>query len=202
MRTITNRELPLVKNLLARLNGVPDIRLAYASAKTIKLIENELRDLDLVRQPDDDFRQFTSELESVKQKWARKRASGEPATRLDRMGEQMIEVYDIPAEDMDSYRLEAERIEKECLEAVQRQRNRERNYEELLDQPTNCRFHLVNPKDVKHLLLPDEEGKTKLTGAQFTALAFLLSKPTIKMDMIPKDISQTDMLTLIDYFEI
>lgn len=202
MRTITNRELPFVRDLLTRLNGVPNIKLAYASAKTIKKIAGELKDLDQVRQPDDEFREFNNELEAVKRKWSRKRASGEPATRLDRMGDQMVEVYDIPSEDMESYQLEAERLEKDFIEVINRQKTREKNYEELMDQPTTCDFHMVELDEVKPILEQDPEHKSKVNGAQFAALAFLLKKPEIKMEMVPEDISQSDMLTLVEYFDL
>ncbi len=202
MRTITNRELPFVRDLLTRLNGVPNIKLAYASAKTIKKIAGELKDLDQVRQPDDEVREFNNELEAVKRKWSRKRASGEAATRLDRMGDQMVEVYDIPIDDMESYQLEAERLEKDYLEVINRQKTREKNYEELLDEPTKCEFHHVEFKEIQPLLVLDNEGRMKVNGSQFTALSFLLKDPEIKMEMIPGDIAQTDMLTLVEYFDL
>jgi len=202
MRTITTRELPFVRDLLTRLNGVPNIKLAYASAKTIKKITGELKDLDQVRRPDDDFREFNNLLEAVKRKWSRKRASGEPATRLDRMGDQMVEVYDIPLEDMESYQLEAERLEKDYLEVINRQKTREKNYEELMDEAAKCEFHRVDVKELQPLFNADSDGKMIVNGSQFTALTFLLKDPEISMDMVPGDISQSDMLTLVEYFDL
>ncbi len=202
MRTITNRELPFVRDLLTRLNRVPNIKLAYASAKTIKKIAGELKDLEQIRQPDEEFQEFNSQLEAVKRKWSRKRATGEPATRLDRMGDQMVEVYDIPREDMDSYQLEAEQLEKDYLEVINRQKTREKNFEQLMDEPSKCEFHRVDLKEIQPLMVADDQGNRKVNGSQFTALAFLLKEPEISMDMVPGDISQSDMLTLVEYFDL
>ena len=127
MKTLSNRELPVVRDLLGRLNGVPDIRVAYASAKTINRINQEIRDLQLIQKPDEEFVEFNNLLEETKKKWARKRASGDPATRMQRVGDRLVEVYDISEEDQMNYQYDAERLEKEYLEVVNRQRIKEKN---------------------------------------------------------------------------
>ncbi|TRZ72929.1 MAG: hypothetical protein D4R97_05440 [Bacteroidetes bacterium] len=202
MRTITNRELPIIRDLLTRLNGVPNISLAYASAKTIVKINNELRDLDLIQKPDEDFNAFNLVLEDVKKKWARKRLNGQPATKIDRVGNQSLEVYDIPAEDMKSYQDEAEGLELEYNEVIDKQKVKELNFRNIQDEPSKAEFHRVDLKDVKPLLEKNEAGICKMTGGQFTAMAFLLKSPKIKMDMVPSDISQADMMALVEYFDL
>jgi hypothetical protein len=202
MKTLTNRELPVVREILGRLNGVPDIKVAYASAKTINKINQEIRDLQQIQKPDEDFIEFNNLLEETKKKWARKRASGEPATKMQRVGDRLVEVYDISEEDQMNYQYDAEKLEKEYLEVVNRQRIKEKNYEEILDEPVKPEFHKVDIKELSHLLSKDSEGNSKLTGAQFFALAFLLKNPKIKMDQIPANITQEDMLGLVEYFDI
>ncbi|MFA5817324.1 MAG: hypothetical protein WC865_17100 [Bacteroidales bacterium] len=149
MRTITNRELPIIRDLLTRLNGVPNISLAYASAKTIVKINNELRDLDLIQKPD-----------------------------------------------------EAEGLELEYNEVIDKQKVKELNFRNIQDEPSKAEFHRVDMKEVKPLLQKDEAGICKMTGGQFTAMAFLLKSPKIKMDMVPSDISQADMMALVEYFDL
>ena len=202
MRAITNREMPIIRDLLTRLNGVPNISLAYASAKTIVKINNELRDLELIQKPDEDFNTFNTALEDVKKKWAKKRKNGQPATRIDRLGNQSIEVYDIPDEDMDSYRQEAESLEARFQGTIDKQKIKEANFQAIQSEPTKCKFHTLELKEIQYLLQKDEQGLGKITGAQFTALAFLLKSPKIKMDMIPSDISQADMMALVEYFDV
>ncbi len=202
MKTLTNRELPIVRDLLGRLNGVPDIKVAYASAKTINRINQELRDLELIRKPDEDFVEFNNLLEETKKKWARKRASGEPATKMQRVGDRYLEVYDIAGEDQENYQFDAEKLEKEYLEVVNRQRTKEKNYEAILDEPIRIEFHKIDGKDCSHLTVKDADGNSKLTGAQFFALAFLMKEPIISMDQIPANITQEDMLGLVEYFDV
>ena len=202
MRAITNRELPIIRDLLTRLNGVPNISLAYASAKTIVKINNELRDLDLIQKPDENFNTFNTVLEDVKKKWAKKRKNGQPATRIDRIGNQSIEVYDIPAEDIKSYQDEAEGLELQYHEVIEKQKVKEMNFRTIQDEPSKAEFHRIDFKDVKTLLEKDEAGACKLTGAQFTAMAFLLKSSEIRMEMVPSDISQGDMMALVEYFEL
>jgi len=185
-----------------RLNGVPNIALAYASAKTIVKIGNELRDLELIQKPDDEYIAFNTVLEDVKKKWARKRKNGQPATRIDRVGNQSIEVYDIPAEDMKLYQDEAETLEAQFQSVIDRQKTKEQNFTAIQDEPSKCSFHLVDLKAVLPLLEKKEDGNCRITGAQFTAMAFLLKNPRIKMDMIPSDISQADMMALVEYFDL
>ncbi len=202
MKTLTNRELPIIRDLLGRLNGVPDIRVAYASAKTINKINQELRDLEQIQKPDEEFAEFNNLLEETKKKWARKRASGEPATRMQRVGDRYVEVYDISEEDQMNYQYDAEQLEKDYLEVVNRQRIKEKNYADILSEPVKLEFHRVDMKEVAHLLAKDPEGNTKLSGAQFFALAFLLKNPKIKMEQIPVNITQEDMLGLVEYFDV
>jgi hypothetical protein len=202
MKTLTNRELPIIRDLLGRLNGVPDIRVAYASAKTINKINQELRDLEQIQRPDEEFVEFNNLLEETKKKWARKRASGEPATKMQRVGDRLLEVYDIPAEDQENYQYDAEQLEKEHLEVVNRQRTREKNYAAILDEPIRIEFHKIEGKDHGYLTQKDEEGNSKLTGSQFFALAFLMKEPHITMDQVPANITQEDMLGLVEYFDL
>ncbi len=202
MKTLTNRELPIIRDLLGRLNGVPDIRVAYASAKTINKINQELWDLEQIQKPDEEFAEFNNLLEETKKKWARKRASGEPATRMQRVGDRYVEVYDISEEDQMNYQYDAEQLEKDYLEVVNRQRIKEKNYSDILSEPVKIDFHRVDMKEVAHLLAKDPEGNTKLSGAQFFALAFLLKNPKIKMEQIPANITQEDMLGLVEYFDV
>jgi len=202
MKTLTNRELPIIRDLLGRLNGVPDIRVAYASAKTINKINQELRDLEQIQKPDEEFVEFNNLLEETKKKWARKRASGEPATKMQRVGDRLLEVYDIPAEDQENYQYDAEQLEKEHLEVVNRQRTREKNFAAILDEPIRIEFHKLDGKDCGHLTKIDEEGNSKLSGSQFFALAFLMKEPQITMDQIPANITQEDMLGLVEYFDL
>ena len=192
----------MVRDLLTRLNGVPSIKLAYASAKTIVKINNEIRDLEMIQAPDEDFRMFQSVLEDVKKKWARKRKNGEPATKIDRIGNQPVEVYDIPEEDMKSYQEEAEDLEVQFKSAIDLQKVKEKNYLDIQNEPSKVQFHTVEITDVKHLLGKKNEGPNKLTGQQFLAMAFLLKKPVIKLDMVPEDVSQADMMALVEYFEL
>jgi len=202
MKEITNRELPVIRDLLMRLNGVPNIALAYASAKTIVKIGNELRDLELIQKPDEEYNDFNTVLEDVKKKWARKRKNGQPATRIDRVGNQSIEVYDIPAEDMKSYQEEAEALEVQFQTIIDRQKVKEQNYLAIQDEPSKCSFHQVDLKAAQPLLEKKEDGTCQVTGAQFTAMAFILKNPKIKMDMVPSDISQSDMMALVEYFDL
>ena len=197
MRTLKNNELMMVRDLLTRLNGLPSIKVAYASAKTIQKINNELRDLEAIQSPDPDFRIFQTTLEEVKKRWARKRANGEPATRIDLFGKQSIEVYDIPLTDMPAYQAEAEALEVENQEIVNRQKVKEANYNSILLEDAKVEFHKLDTADVKQFWIDK-----KITGPQFLALAFLMKKPVIKMEMIPEDVSQADMMALVEYFEI
>jgi hypothetical protein len=197
MKTLKNNELMMVRDLLTRLNGVPSIKLAYASAKTIVKINNELRDLETMQAPDEDFRAFQTVLEDVKKKWARKRKNGEPATKIDRIGNQSVEVYDIPEEDMKSYQDEAEDLELQFKTVIDTQKVKEKNYLDIQNEPSKVQFHTVESADIKHLI----ENKL-LTGPQFLATAFLLKKPVIKMNMIPEDVSQADMMALVEYFDL
>lgn len=197
MRTLKNNELPMVRDLLTRLNGVPSIKLAYASAKTIVKINSELRDLESLQSPDEDFRAFQTVLEEVKKRWARKRKNGEPATKIEQIGNQSIEVYDIPEEDMKSYQKEAEDLEVQFKSVIDTQRVKEKNYLEIQNEPSKVQFHTVESADIKHLI----DNKI-LTGPQFLATAFLLKKPVIKMDMVPEDVTQADMMALVEYFDL
>jgi CHAT domain-containing protein len=181
---------------------VPSVKLAYASAKTIVKINNEIRDLEMIQAPDEDFRAFQSVLEEVKKKWARKRKNGEPATKIDRIGNQSVEVYDIPVEDLKSYQDEAEELELQFKSVIDTQRVKEKNYLDIQNEPSKVQFHLVEMSEVKHLLDKKKEGPGRLTGPQFLAMAFLLKKPVIKMDMIPDDVTQADMMALVEYFEL
>jgi hypothetical protein len=202
MKTLKNNELMMVRDLLTRLNGVPSIKLAYASAKTIVKINNEIRDLELIQAPDEDFRAFQTVLEEVKKKWARKRKNGEPATKIDRIGNQSVEVYDIPPEDLKSYQDEAEDLELQFKSVIDTQKVKEKNYLDIQNEPSKVQFHLVELSEVKHLLDKKKEGSPRLSGPQFLAMAFLLKKPVIKMDMIPDDVTQADMMALVEYFEL
>jgi len=197
MKALKNNELMMIRDLLTRLNGVPSMKLAYASAKTIVKINNELRDLDMIQAPDEEFRAFQGVLEEVKKKWARKRKNGEPATRIDRIGNQSVEVYDIPEEDMQAYKDEAEALEVQYIAVIDTQKVKEKNYTSIMEETSKVEFHWVENAEVKHLWV-----KKLLTGPQFLAMAFLLKKPVIKMDMIPEDVTQADMMALVEYFEL
>ena len=135
--------------------------------------------------------------EEVKKKWARKRKNGEPSTKIDRIGNQSIEVYDIPEEDMKSYQEEAEDLELQFKSVIGHQKVKEKNFLDIQNEPSKVQFHTVESSDIKHLI-----DNKLLTGAQFLATAFLLKKPVIKMSMVPDDISQADMMALVEYFDL
>jgi hypothetical protein len=103
---------------------------------------------------------------------------------------------------MKSYQDEAEALEAKFQAVIDRQKAKEQNFIDLQDQPSKCDFHRVDLKAVQPLLEKKEDGTCKITGAQFTAMAFILKNPKIKMDMIPSDIVQSDMMALVEYFDL
>ena len=77
MKAITNSELPEVRDLIVRLNGVPNIKLAYATAKSVIRIDQEIRDLLEIRKEDPDYIKYSNLLEDIKRKHAIKRPDGQ-----------------------------------------------------------------------------------------------------------------------------
>ncbi|MFH0760706.1 MAG: hypothetical protein V2A67_04315 [Bacteroidota bacterium] len=201
MKPIVNRELPGLKEILSRLNGVASVKLAYAAAKSIIRIENEIRDLQEIKKEEPDFIKYTNLLEQIKRKHAIKGPDGQPATRMETAGNQTFAVYDIIPENIKVYQDEALALDTKFKKVIDKQKTKEENYRKLLDETMNVELHTIEPSDVKPLLEKDSEGKTRITGSQFVGLAFLL-KSTVTLEMVPEDITASDMKLLIEYFNL
>ena len=201
MKAITNSELPEVRELLIRLNGVPNIKLAYATAKSIIKIDQEIRDLLEIRKEDPDYVKYLGLLEEIKRKHAVKRPDGQPATRIETVRNQSYEVYDIIPESIKSYQSEVEALDVKFKKAIDKQKTKEENYQKILAEPTNVALHKVDHSEIKPLLEKDAEGKATLSGAQFVGLAHLLKTP-VSLEMVPEDITAPDMKILIEHFEV
>ena len=201
MNPITNRELQGLKEVISRLNGVANIKLAYSVAKSVIKIDREIKDLQEIPKEDPEYLKYTNLLEQIKRKHAVKTADGQPAKRKETVGDQTYEVYDIIPENIKAFQDEVEALDVKFKNEVDKQKTKEQNYLELLDEPINVELHQVEQADIKSLLEKDPEGKARITGAQFVGLAFLLKSP-VTLEMVPDDITAPDMKLLIEKFEI
>lgn len=192
MREIKNSDLSKVKDLLARLGEVKNVKVAYASAKTINRIEAELKTLEGMKEKTEEYKAFEKAVEEKRKKFINLKPNGEPrmVTKTLNNG-QGIQVYDFT--DLEGWTKVYEKLEAEHSEAIKGMDNKLLNASEARELPTSIEFHYLEEKDIKGL---------DLTASQFTAIQFLRKEPKLKLEEVPGDISQGDMMVLIEFFEL
>jgi len=191
MVKLINSDLPIIKKILGVLSDVPGFKLAYASAKTIRIIKQELEDQESMIKPSEGYEKYLSQVDELKEKYAEKRKSGKVKGQAIRDGERTVMRFNIPEENRPKLQDELEDLEVKFLDEITKHKTKLENFEKIQDEEIKIKFFMVKRAD-----LPK-----KLTGTQFTAAAFILDgKFTIKD--IPDDATQKDVGLLIHYFEL
>lgn len=195
MKALLNRELEGMSEILRRLDGVASFKLAYASARSIKTISQEMETLEKVHEQEEDYKTYLKELNELQKEHCKKDKDGNPEVQNINMPDGSTQqVLQFP--DIKGFEKALQKLRKKHLEAVEKQETKEKNYQEILGQETTVSLHKIKLEDIKPLL--DDK---KITGAQFIAAAFLLDCE-ITPEIIPDDIAQKDVMILMEYFNI
>lgn len=124
-------------------------RVTYAVNKNKRQVEEIVKDMEKAKEIEEDMKEFVSKREELAKKHSAKDSKGNPKFISEVIFGRQQMVYDIPKkEDTGSkFRLELAELEEEYSEAIKKQTEKERKYEEeFLDDDTEFVPHMVELK--------------------------------------------------------
>ena len=136
------------------LNAVGDykgIKFAYAVAKTLRLVDSEIADLQKSNTWSDEYKEFEKQRQELVMKHAKKDDKGNPITF------QSGGTVKAHIDDVDACNAAVDELKEKHAEAVKEQEDKDKEFEKFLEEPAEVKVHTVPedivPKDIsaKHL---------------------------------------------------
>jgi hypothetical protein len=141
-------------------------RFSYAVSRNKQLLEPIIKSLEEMTKPNDEHKKFTDERQELLKEYAKKDEDGNPMVqRIPGPNNQVRESFMIPGiNDKDNeFNTKLERLKKKHSKAISEQEEREKKYEEYLDEPVDD----FTPIMVDWKLVPDGISQQAMDGVFF-----------------------------------
>ncbi len=191
LRLLRNSDLSFVKTALQKITAIPNIKIAYAVAVTLKKIEIELSVLESIRQESEEFSSIREKLKEIQLQYAEKLPTGEPKI-VQNVTEKGGIINQYVITDVGAFQGAILALEQAYGPIIQEQEIKEKNYAETMQERAQISLMQIDRNDIIGL---------ELTNEQLYSVFFLL-KDGISKEDIPEDITADELLLLMDYFNL
>ena len=125
------------------------MKFRYAFAKNMKLINEEIEALQSVIQPSEKVKEFNKEAEELKISFAKKDGAGNP----------VIDNNMYVMTDNSAFESAYKDLEAKYADAFDERNKTQKEYEDLLNTPIECKFHMVKDADIDPAMTAGEYEK-------------------------------------------
>jgi len=107
-------------------------KFTYAVAKNLRSVNIEIEDLETAIKPSEGFTKFQKEIEKLNKLWCRKDALGEMVMLPKKMGDKIIQVYDVigKGDPLSDYEIVVKKLKEECKEDLEEHQMKIDDYNE------------------------------------------------------------------------
>lgn len=139
---MTKKQIIELYQSLYKLGNLKGVKFCYAVSKNISMIESEIKTLEKVLEPSEDYQKFDKERIELAKKYSKKQENGEPVVEIKNGLQQFV------LENKEEFEKEIEALREKHKEAIDKKEEQIKEYNKLLEEETPMVFHKVLIADV------------------------------------------------------